>query len=137
MSRSTSDERRTIALAYTNGHPRETRTSVYFAEYHGGALWTAGGQQIRTLAQVPIAPQQGQVVYDGRAQHISAWVWDVALGSSGHPVIVYATFPTPTNHQYWYARWDGVRWVSHYLTNGGPTISPGTIEEQYSGGLDA
>jgi hypothetical protein len=130
-----SDGRRTIALGYTNGHPRETLTSVYFAEYHANALWTAGGQRIRTFAHIPIAPQQGQLVYDGRAKHVSAWVWDVALGSSGHPVVVYATFPKPTNHQYWYARWNGSRWISHFLTDGGPSISPTTIEKQYSGGI--
>ncbi len=130
-----SDGRRAIGLAYTNGHPRETLTSVYYVDYHHGALWTAADHRIRSLARAPISPQQGQLVYDGRAKHVPAWVWDVALGSSGHPVVVYATFPTSTNHAYWYARWDGARWVSHFLTNAGPTISPGTIEQQYSGGI--
>jgi hypothetical protein len=130
-----SNGRDAIALAYTNGHPRETLTSVYFAMYRHGWLMTAGGRRINPLDKTPISPQQGQLVYDGRAKHTSAWVWDVALGSSGHPVIVYATFPKPTNHQYWYARWDGRRWVSHFLTDAGPSISPGTIEQQYSGGI--
>ncbi len=129
-----SNGRDAIGFAYTNGHPRETLASVYYVNYHHGALWTAGGRRIRSLARAPISPQQGQLVYDARKTHVSAWVWDVAIGT-GQPVIVYATFPKPNSHQYWYARWNGTRWVSHFLTDGGPSISPGTIEQQYSGGL--
>jgi len=130
-----SNGRDTIGFAYTNGHPRETLTSVYYVNYHHGALWTAGGRRIRSLARAPISPQQGQLVYDASKTKVSAWVWDVALGSTAQPVIVYATFPEPTKHLYWYARWNGTRWVSHFLTDGGPSISPGTIEQQYSGGI--
>src|SRR5262249_20642126 len=36
---------------------------------------------------------------------------------------------------YWYATWNGQRWVSHEIADGGPTISPHTIEKQYSAGL--
>ena len=131
-----SDGRRTIAFAYTNGHPRETSDQ-------------------RLLRRIPRRLRCGPPVVSGSGRSpgrrsrrnrvsssttagrpsVSAWVWDVALGSSGHPVIVYATFPKPTNHQYWYARWNGSRWVSHFLTDAGPTISPGTIEQQYSGGI--
>jgi hypothetical protein len=50
-------------------------------------------------------------------------------------VIVYATFPTKHHHEYWYADWTGTRWTSHFLTVGGGTIAPGTIEFEYSGGI--
>ena len=66
---------------------------------------------------------------------MSSWVWDVALDSRQRPVIVYATFRSLSNHAYWYAHWDGQRWVSHFMTYAGPTISPGTIETEYSGGI--
>jgi hypothetical protein len=123
-----------IALAFTNGHPRETLTSVYFAEYHDGWLRGASGRPIARIGHT-IAPEQGDVVYDGNATHVPSWVWDVALGHDGHPAIVYATFPTHDDHEYWYARWNGSRWVSHYLTNGGGSIAPTTVEYEYSGGL--
>jgi hypothetical protein len=61
-------------------------------------------------------------------------VWDVALDHHSTPVIVYATFPTARNHEYWYARWNGRRWVSHFLTFAGPSISP-RREHEYSGGI--
>jgi BNR repeat-containing family member len=130
-----SDGRNTIALAFTDGHPREMTTSIYFAAYRRGWLRTAGGRRIARIGRRPITPGEASLVYDGRAAHASGWVWDVAFDRHHRPVIVYATFPSSGDHRYYYARFDGHRWVSHFLTLGGPTISPGTIEQQYSGGL--
>ncbi len=129
------DGRSTIAFAYTNGHPRETTTSIYYAGARDGWLRHADGRRIARLGAGPIHPRQGDLVYDGSRSHVSGWVWDVALGRGGHPVIVYATFRSIENHAYWYARWSGRRWISHLMTDGGPTISPRTIESEYSGGL--
>lgn len=66
---------------------------------------------------------------------MGAWVWDVAFDRRGRPIIVYATFPTRTRHVYRYAAFDGRRWVSHRLTGAGGSISPDTIEYDYSGGI--
>jgi hypothetical protein len=129
------DGRGTIALAFTDGHPRNTRASIYYAAYRNGSLWTAGGRWIGRLGAPPIAPGRAQLVYDARASGVPAWVWDVALGRRGRPVIVYATFPRHGGAVYWYAGYNGRRWVSHRLANGGGSISPGTIESEYAGGL--
>jgi BNR repeat-containing family member len=125
----------TIALAFTDGHPRNVLTSVYYAAYRGGSLWHASGRRIARVARGPISPRRADVVYDGASAGVSSWVWDVALDSGGRPVILYATFPSHRRHLYWYARWSGWRWVSHFLTTAGGTISPGTIEYEYSGGM--
>lgn len=130
-----SDGENTIAFAFTNGHPRERTTSIYYAAYRLGSLRRASGRRITRLARAPITPSQADLVYDGNARHTSGWVWDVALDARRRPVIAYATFPSVHNHAYWYARWNGRRWVSHFLTFAGPSISPGTIEQQYSGGM--
>ena len=130
-----SNRSNTIALAFTDGHPRETTTSIYYAAYRRGALWTAAGRLLARLGGAPIAPSQADRVYNGRAAGVSAWVWDVAFDSHQRPVIVYATFPSVGDHAYWYAHWTGRRWISHFMTFAGPTISPGTIELQYSGGI--
>jgi hypothetical protein len=130
-----SNGRDRIAFAFTSAHPRDALTSVYYMSYRHGWLRHASGRLIARMDGRPIAPSAADVVYDARATHTSGWVWDVALDGNGHPTIVYATFPSASDHLYWYARWDGRRWVSHLLTHGGPTISPGTIEYEYSGGL--
>jgi BNR repeat-containing family member len=125
----------TIGIAFTNGHPRDVPTSLYYADYRNGSLWKASGRWITRLDWAPIAPRQADLVYDASRTGVSAWVWDVAFGSNGRPVIVYATFPSDTNHIYWYAMFDGRRWVSHRLTAAGGSISPATIEYEYSGGI--
>ena len=130
-----SNGRDEIAFAFTDGHPRNVLASIYYAAYRAGSLWSAGGRRIARIGHRPIAPRQADVVYDARARHVPAWVWDVALDPGGRPVIVYATFPSHRRHEYWYAEWTGTRWVSHFLTVGGGTISPGTIEFEYSGGI--
>ena len=130
-----SNGRDEIAFAFTNEHPRQRLTSVYYVAYRAGALRTASGRVIARIGSGPIAPRQADLVYNARATHIPAWVWDVAVDARGHPVIVYATFPSRQHHKYWYADWTGTRWVSHFLVVGGATISPGTIEQDYSGGI--
>jgi hypothetical protein len=129
------DGRGTIALAFTDGHPRNTRSSIYYAAYRNGSLWTAGGRRIGRLGAPPIAPGRAQLVYDAHTSGVPAWVWDVAFGLRGRPVIVYATFPRHGGAVYWYAVYNGRRWVSHRLTDGGGSISPGTIEYEYAGGI--
>jgi hypothetical protein len=124
-----------VGLAFTDAHPGDTDTNVYYASLRAGALWTAGGRRIANLGSGAISPSQGDLVYDGRASHIPSWVWDVAFDSAQHPVIVYATFPSTHNHAYWYARFDGRRWTSHRLTFAGGSISPTTPEVYYSGGI--
>jgi hypothetical protein len=124
-----------IGLAFTNAHPRDTLTSVYYAAYRHGSLWTADGRRIADVGRGPIAPGQADLVYDGPKAGAASWVWDVAFARDGDPVIVYATFPSVRDDAYWYARWDDRTWVSHFLTDGGPSISPGTLETEYSGGV--
>jgi hypothetical protein len=130
-----SDGKGTIGFAFTDGHPRDLRTSIYYAAYRHGWLWHASGRPIAPLAAAPIRPRQADLVFDGTAHRISSWVWDLALDRRRRPVIAYATFPSARNHDYWYARWNGRQWVSHFLAYAGPSISPGTIEKQYSGGM--
>jgi BNR repeat-containing family member len=125
----------TIALAFTDGHPRELKTSIYYVAYRDGWLRHANGRPIARLGSGPIRPRQADLVYNAAKDHVAAWVWDVALDSRGRPVIVYATFPSIRNQAYWYADWNGKRWLSHFMTFAGPSISPGTVETDYSAGI--
>jgi putative BNR repeat neuraminidase len=131
-----SDGRGKIALAWTDGHPREVLSSIYYAAYRAGSLWTAGGRWIGRIDGGAIKLGRAELVYNAHAARAPAWVWDVALGHDGQPVIVYVTFPSNQHHEYWYAEWTGARWESHFLTSGGGTISPSGIEYEYSGGIE-
>ena len=132
-----SNDRDTIGFAFTNGHPREAVTNVYYARYRGGAIEHADGRRIATLGSAPFRPSQADLVYsaaghDGR----HAWVHDVALTASGRPVIVYATFSADGYaHRYEYARWTGSHWATHPIAEAGGPITTATVERWYSGGV--
>ena len=68
-----------IALAFTDGHPRNVLSSIYYATYRSGSLWTAAGRWITRLTSAPIAPAQTQVVYNAHATKVPAY------GAPGHP----------------------------------------------------
>jgi len=126
------DGRETIATAFTDGHPRETATSLYFARYAGGGWFTAGG---RRIAGPPFAPAAADRVWDAAARGRRAWVHDVALGADGHPRILYAVFVSPTDHRYRHARWTGAVWDDHEITPAGGFFPDEPREREYSGGL--
>jgi putative BNR repeat neuraminidase/PKD domain-containing protein len=126
---------RTIAFAYTNGHPRETATSVYFVKYRDGYLRGPGGRRIRSLRRVPITPRQGSLVHSFHRTRLRTWVHDVALTQSGRPVIVYAAFDKGRRHRYYYAVWNGRRWARHLMVSAGGPITSVPRERFYSGGI--
>ena len=126
--------RDTIAMAFTQGHPRAGRTNIYFAAYRAGALRRADGSVISTMANLPIAPAEAEEIYNWQING-KAWVHDVALDAAGNPVIVYATFPTDTDHRYRYARWNGSSWTDRELVRAGRSMSVDPREPNYSGGI--
>lgn len=124
----------TIGMSFTNGNPLEvTDTNVYYAYARNGHLYSADGNQLGALG-APLHTTPGQAVYKTGTK---AWVHDVAFDRSGHPVIVFAIFPSKTDHIYMYSRWDGHRWVTHEITHAGGSFDPDTKipEPYYSGGL--
>lgn len=124
-----------IHLAYTQAHPRNRPTSIFYMRYEPGVGWRrAGGADI---GAPPFVPTDGDRVFDAWEYGQRAWVHDVAVGSDGRPRIVFASFSRDaryTDHRYWFARWDGQRWRKHPITSAGPSIDPDG-ERQYSAGI--
>jgi hypothetical protein len=130
-----SNEVDAIHFAFTDAHPRGTTTSIHHMVYRAGHLYRSDGTHIAALSNAPITPSQASRVYDGPAAGVASWVHDIALDSAGHPVITYATFPSPSDHRYHYARWTGTRWFTKELTHAGGSISTDPVEFQYSAGI--
>ena len=124
----------TIHVAYTNAHPNEfPSVNVYYARIRAGQIERAGGQPIGTLAGAPIAPEAGDLIFD---RPEPSWVHDVAADASGNPVIVFASFPSPGDHRYHYARWTGAAWQVSEITAAGPSFREELRPaDYYSGGL--
>ncbi len=135
------DGKRRFHMAFTDGHPRnEPTNSIYYVRYENGAFRRANGQSVATINQLPFRPNAADVVYDGRAEGVRAWIWDVAQDKKGNPVVVYARLPKEDEHLYRYAWWNGRRWVDRAIVAGGkwfPNTPAGKTEPEphYSGGL--
>jgi len=139
------DKTGAIHMAFTTGHPRDVANNkIYYAKFQNGKFYRADGTLIKDFgwgtSPLDIDAGEPETVYDGTSFG-KGWIWDIAVDSLNRPVMVYASFPTDTDHQYHYARWNGSAWVKTHLTNAGkwfPQTPAGTTEPEpnYSGGIN-
>ncbi|HEX6677798.1 MAG TPA: BNR-4 repeat-containing protein [Actinomycetes bacterium] len=126
----------TIHVAFTQGHPRDVATNIYYVRYRAGNLQHASGRLIAPLSRGAITPSQADHVYTAALHHGQrAWVHDVAADAAGRPVVTYASFPSTSDHRYHYSRWTGSRWVDHEIARAGGSMSVDPGEPHYSGGI--
>ncbi len=126
-----SNDRNTIHFAFTQGHPANVNSNIYYAFYKRGYFYRAGGTRIKRVSQLPLSPSEASRVDTTRT---NAWIHDIAIDPRGRPVIVYATIVSARQHYYWYARWIGRRWQRVRITPAGASIAGGR-EMWYSGGI--
>ena len=130
------NSRDAMYFAFTRGHPLNVRGSgIYFVRYRRGQFFGAGTRRIGSVRKLPLRPSNADLVYRPKRGQSNAWVHDVAVGRQRRPTIVYAVFPSRTNHLYRYARWNGRRWVNHSITHAGGSITRVPRESYYSGGI--
>jgi BNR repeat-containing family member len=126
----------TIHAAFTQAHPRNLATDIYYVRYKAGTLQRANGAVIEPISQAPIVPSQADRIYTAALHHNApAWVHDVAADAAGRPVVTYASFPTAGDHRYHYSRWTGSRWEDHEIARAGGSMSVDPAEPHYSGGI--
>lgn len=116
----TTNHKDKIFFAFTDAHPRDRATnSIYFMMYKNGKICKADGTVVsETLGS--IIPSQVDKVYDVTRTFDKAWIWDIAFDESEKPILVYARFSDRDNkHSYWYARWNGIKWENHKITDAG------------------
>ncbi|MBT7084619.1 MAG: hypothetical protein HN931_00395 [Desulfobacterales bacterium] len=136
-----SDGKSEILFTFTDGHPRnEAENSIYYVKYKKGEFFRANGMRVGTMNDIPIQLSQSDIVYDGKANKIRVWVWDIAINNSGNPVITYTRFPKETDHRYHYAYWKGDAWFDTEITKGGKWFPRTPMfkserETYYSGGI--
>ena len=137
--RYTSNERDTVHMIYTEGHPRDYDNSLYHIFYRGGQLYQSNGKELCSLQVGLESPDQGTEIYHGDAQHV-AWIVDLVLDHNEYPVCVYsvqynsAGLPVGQGGddlRYRYARWDGSTWQNYSLAYAGCRLYSG--EDDYTG----
>jgi rhamnogalacturonyl hydrolase YesR len=130
-----------IHLAFTTGHPRvERRNSIYYCSFDGRAFRRADNTVIGTLDDLPLDPAECDVVHDGPATGVRAWIWDIAADAQGNPTLVYARLPQESRHVYHHAQWHGSAWKTRPIIDAGawfPHTPEGRMEREphYSGGV--
>jgi hypothetical protein len=130
-----------IHFAFTDGHPNaEPTNSIYYMKYHQGGFFKADGDKMIQSSEVPVNPAEADLVYHAKPSGEKAWIWDVAEDEDGNPVVVYARFPSDSNHVYYYAIYNEGSWNNYRLTDSGgwfPDTLPGRPEREpnYSGGI--
>ena len=146
-----------IDLIYTNGHPRNSRNSVYHLFYEGGNFCQTDGTVVKSLSNLPLqhdSGERGSVVYpysaspwgpgEGPDDYIPsgrAWTWDICYQENGEPVCVFQVqrdnvTGSGWNHDriyYYYARWTGSEWERRFIAQGGRGIY--SSERDYGGGM--
>lgn len=108
--------------------------------YRESAAWHQSDGTVMS-GSLPFAGTDMSVVYDGGASPV--WVWDIAYGLDGNPVIGFVRFNggDTGDHRYMWARWTGSAWDVHEIAAGGGAIPTATIPGQptpqpyYSGGM--
>ncbi|UJR23955.1 hypothetical protein I4U23_026923 [Adineta vaga] len=137
--RYTSNERDTIHMIYTEGHPRDYDNSIYHIYYRSEQLYRSDGTKLCTLQVGLDSPDQGTKLFQGDPDHV-AWIVDLVLDHHEHPVCIYsvqynsAGLPIGQGGEdirYKYARWDGSSWHNYSLAYAGCRLYAG--EDDYTG----
>lgn len=124
-----------IYFTFTDGHPNETDSnSIYFAYYQNGSFYKADGTFIKKLSNLPLSPNDVDIIYNSSQKGTKAWNWDIANDQFGNPIVIYATFPNINDHHYRYAHWNGRIWDDNEITSAGESIAK-INEPYYSGGI--
>ncbi len=122
-----------IHIAFSEAHPRDLPTSLYYMYYEKGGFYRADGSLIKSIDDLPVIPREADIVYDAGSLGAASWAWDIATDPRGYPVIIYARFPKPDDHRYRYVTYDA-GWHDFEFARGGG-FTGGAGEPQYSGGM--
>ncbi|MDL2322579.1 BNR-4 repeat-containing protein [Bacteroidales bacterium OttesenSCG-928-A17] len=141
-----------IHVAVTTGHPRnESKNQIFYFKLKDNHFYRADGTLIKEFIEgIDLGGKgtntgvgsEAEIVYNGTANG-RGWIWDITIDpETQNPVMVYASFPTDSDHRYNYAYWDddSKKWVNKEIVKSGkwfPQTPSGTTEREphYSGGL--
>lgn len=136
-----SDGNSKVHMVFTDGHPsEESKNSVYYTYYEGGAFFDAKNRNIANLSNIPFEPKNTTPVYIFNKDDGRAWIADIGQDSVSNPVILFTKSPKKNDHRYWYARLYNGEWITTEICKSGkwfPKTKKGKKEKEpyYFGGM--
>ncbi len=131
-----------LYVTYTLGHPdNEANNWVFFNQINisNMTLEDVHGRTMTTIANgvLNVNATNTSQTHVVDAVSMRDWVWQVAEGSDGNPVIAMVRIDgSKTSHDYYYVKWNGTEWVKTFLANGGGHFhQTAGLEMCYSGGM--
>jgi len=149
-----SDYAQRIDLLYTDGHPRDVKTSLYHLYYQAGSFCKTDGTLVKSFSSLPIlhdSGERGSVIYqysdaptDDPNDHIPtgrAWCWEIVNPTAGGPICVFTVQRARVTGRRWiddriydyYARWTGTNWQKRLVAQAGCPLYQ--MEQDYAGGI--
>lgn len=120
----------------------ESSTSMFdvlYCYYYDGSFYKADGTKIGDVpGDLPFSKADLDMVYDSsEGGNLDSKGYDIAIDSSGNPVIVFTTLETDVAtydiHKYRYSKWNGSSWNDYAITDEGTSIC--AANPSYSGGI--
>lgn len=131
----------TVAVSFTEAHPRNFGNSIYYAEFRDGAFFRADGTRIKALADGPLTPAETERIFKGSGKRTkgkkgssaerSAWTSSIAVDAKARPHLGYSLYLSNDDHRYRMAHWDGAKWIDREVAYAGTCLY--TAESSYTG----
>jgi hypothetical protein len=122
----------TVSVSFTEAHPRNFGTSIYYAEYRNGSFFRASGEKIKDLKKDgPLHPSEADLIYrgggeTGRGSSLSAlnsaWTCAIAVDSDRRPHIGYTLYQDNKDNRFRMAFWNGEKWIDRQVAYAGKCL---------------
>jgi hypothetical protein len=127
----------TVHFLATEDHPRNFDNSLYHGFVRGGRMYDSSGTEVvplSTTREAAAGPTAFTRVFAGDADNV-AWCVDLELDAAGQPVALFSVQHGEAL-QYGYARFDGVRWHTHFLAHAGRRLYAPEVDYSGLGAID-
>lgn len=131
----------TVAVSFTDAHPRDFGNSIYYAEFRNGNFYRADGTLIKNLERDgPLRPSEAEKIFQGggggfrgvdASAENSAWTSSIVLDGQDHPHIGYTLYLSSADQRYRLASWDGRQWTDREIAFAGTRLYE--AEASYTG----
>jgi hypothetical protein len=121
-----------IHVLVADQHPDEFASSIFHGVVAGSRLLRSDGAVADPELgdEEAVAPQQLTMVFPGDTAR-RAWTIDVQVDTDGRPYAAFSVSTRASGHRYYYARFDGSDWRSHFLAHAGSALTAN--EPSYTG----